>query len=249
MTEPVTVINQAMARTFWPREDVLGKQIIVPSQRVPMIVVGIVANIKHSSMREVAEPEMFVPYTQDVWPSMAIMQIVLRTQSDPISVIGGARNAIHAVDPSLPLAKITTLTSLTGTAMARDRFSMLLLGFFGALSLILAAVGIYGVISYSVGQRTQEIGIRIALGARRENVFGMILAHALQLTGMGIGLGFLAALGVGRMMTGFLYGVKATDPLTFAAVSLFLAAVALVASLFPAHRAASIDPMRALRTE
>jgi predicted permease len=248
-TEPVTVINQAMARTFWPREDVLGKQIIVPSQRVPMIVVGIVANIKHSSMREVAEPEMFVPYTQDVWPSMAIMQIVLRTQSDPISVIGGARNAIHALDPSLPLAKITTLTSLTGTAMARDRFSMLLLGFFGALSLILAAVGIYGVISYSVGQRTQEIGIRIALGARRENVFGMILAHALRLTCMGIGLGFLAALAVGRMMTGFLYGVKATDPLTFAAVSLFLAAVALVASLFPAHRAASIDPTQALRTE
>jgi predicted permease len=248
-TQPVTVINQAMARTFWPREDALGKQVIVPAQRVPMIVIGIVANIKHSSMREDAEPEMFVPYTQDVWPSMSIMQIVLRAQADPDSVIGGARNAVHALDPGLPLAKITTLTTLAGTAMARDRFSMLLLGFFGALSLILAAVGIYGVISYSVGQRTQEIGIRIALGARRENVFGMILAHGLRLTGLGIGLGFLAALGVGRMMTGFLYGVGATDPLTFAAVSLFLAAVALVASIFPAYRAASIDPMQALRAE
>lgn len=245
----VTVINRAMARQYWPNENPIGKQVFVPSQRIPATIIGVVADIKHSSLREVPGPEMFEPYTQNVWPSMALMQVVLRTRADPSTVIGAARQAIQELDPGLPLAKISTLATLTGTAMAQDRFSMLLVGFFGALALLLAAVGIYGVISYSVGQRTREIGIRIALGARRESVFRMILSHGLRLTALGIVIGFVAALGVGRMLTGFLYGVRAADPLTFAAVGVFLAGVALAASFFPAYRAAKIDPMQALRTE
>jgi putative ABC transport system permease protein len=192
---------------------------------------------------------MFVPYTQEAWPSMSIMQVVLRSSADPDSVIGGARRALHSLDPGVPLANITTLSALTDAALAQEKFSMLLLGFFGAFSLLLAAVGIYGVISYSVSQRTREIGIRMALGARRGKVFGAILGHGVRLTAMGIAFGIVAALGIGRALTSYLYGVKAYDPLTFAAVSVVLALVAMLAGFFPARRAASIDPMQALRVE
>lgn len=248
-SRPVAVINQAMAERYWPNQDPIGRQIVVPAQKVPMIIVGIVGNIKHSSLREHADPEMFVPYTQDVWPSMSIMQIVLRARSAPESVIEGARAALRGLDPSLPLAKVTTLTALTRTTMSQDRFSMLLLDFFGFLSLLLAAVGVYGVISYSVGQRTREIGIRIAVGARRQDVFRMVLGHGLRLAAVGIGVGLFAAFGVSRMLAGYLYGVKATDPLTFAAVTLSLSIIACLAGLLPARRAAAIDPIQALRAE
>ncbi len=245
----VTVINRAMARRYWPGEDPIGKQLLVPSQRVPATIIGVVADMKHSSLREVPGPEMFEPYTQNVWPSMALMRVVLRTKADPDDVIGSARQVIHDMDPGLPLAKLATLNTLTQAAMARDRFSMLLVAFFGGLALLLAAVGIYGVISYSVGQRTREIGIRMALGARRGSVFGMILRLGLKLAALGIFIGILGALAVGRVLTGFLYGVRFTDPWTFTCVSLFLGAVALAATYFPARRAAKIDPMRALRHE
>ena len=245
----VTIINRAMARQYWPNEDPIGKQLIVPSQRVPATIVGVVADIKHSSLREVPGPEMFEPYTQNVWPSMALMQVVLRTRADPNAVIGSARQAIHELDPNVPMAKVSTLATLTSTAMAKDRFSMLLVGFFGVLALFLATVGIYGVISYSVGQRTREIGIRMALGAQRGKVFGMVLRQGLKLAAFGIAIGALAALGVGRMLRGFLYGVHAADPLTFVSVAIFLAVVAVAASFLPARRAAKIDPMRALRYE
>jgi predicted permease len=245
----VTIINRAMAQQYWPNEDPIGKQIIVPSQRVPATIIGVVADIKHSSLREVPGPEMFEPYTQNVWPSMVLMQIVLRTKADPNAAIGSARLAIHELDPGLPLAKVSTLATLTSAAMARDRFSMLLVGFFGMLSLLLATIGIYGVISYSVSQRTREIGIRMALGAQRGNVFGMVLRQALSLAGFGTAIGILAALGVGRILAGFLYGTRVTDPLTCASVAILLAVVVLAASFFPARRAAKIDPMCALRYE
>ena len=248
-SRPVAIINRAMAQRYWPNQDPIGHQIVVPAQKVPMTIVGIVGNIKHSSLREHADPEMFVPYTQDVWPSMSIMQIVLRAQSAPDSVIDGARAALRGLDPSVPLAKVTTLTALTQTTMAQDRFSMLLLEFFGFLSLLLAAVGVYGVISYSVGQRTREIGIRIAVGARRQDVFRMVLGHGLRLAAVGIGLGLFAAFGVSRMLAGYLYGVKATDPLTFAAVTLSLSILACLAGFLPARRAAAVDPIQALRSE
>jgi putative ABC transport system permease protein len=246
---PVAVINDAMAQRFWPDQDAIGHQIVIPSQRVPITIVGVVANFKHSSLREKSEPEMFVPYTQDVWPSMSIMQVVLRTRSTPDSVIGGTRGAIRDLDPALPLANITTLTELTAETVAQDRFSMLLLDFFGSLALLLAAVGIYGVVSYSVGQRTREIGVRMALGAQRRNVFSMILGHGLRLAAAGVALGLVAAFAVARLMAGFLYGVSSTDPLTFASVAVFLALVAVAAGFFPARRAASINPTEALRAE
>ena len=246
---PVTVINRAMARQYWPNEDPIGKQVVVPAQRVPATIVGIVPDIKHSSLREVPGPEMFEPYTQNVWPSLALMQVVIRTKASSGTVIGAARQAIHEIDPGLPLANVSSLATLTDTAMAGERFSMLLVGSFGLLAVFLAAVGVYGVISYSVARRTREIGIRVALGAQRRNIFGMIIRHGLGLAGLGIFVGVIAALGVGRILTGFLYEVSAADPLTYVSVSAFLIAIALGASYFPARRAAAVNPLEALRIE
>ena len=246
---PVTLVNRALARQYWPHEDAVGKRVLVPSQKVPATIIGIVADVKHSSLREVPGPEMFEPYTQDVWPSLALMQVVLRTKASPDTVIAAAREAIHQIDPGIPVAKVSTLAKLTDTAMAGERFSMVLVGCFGLLAVLLAAVGVYGVISYSVAQRTREIGIRVALGAQRGHVFGSIICHGLKLSGLGILIGLALTLGMGRLLTTFLYGVTATDPLTFASVSLFLLAVATGASFPPARRAASINPVEALRTE
>lgn len=246
---PVTIVNRALARKYWPNEDAIGKQVLVPSQRIPATIIGIVADIKRSSLREVPGPEMFEPYTQNVWPSLALMQVVLRTRSEPTVVINTARQVIGQIDPGIPLANISTLETLTGTAMAGERFSMLLVGFFAALSAFLAAVGIYGVISYSVAQRTREIGIRVALGAQRVHVFNTVVRNGLQLSALGILIGIIGALGTGRILTSFLYGVSATDPLTFICVSVFLAAIAVGASFFPARHAATVDPLVALRND
>ncbi|MGC2617938.1 MAG: ABC transporter permease [Acidobacteriaceae bacterium] len=246
---PVTIVNRALAQAYWPGQNPIGQQVLVPSQQIPATIVGVVANMKHTSLREGPEPEMFEPFTQNVWPSLAQMQVVLRTQASPESAIAGARDAIHSLDPGLPLAKIATLTALTDEALEQDRFSMLLLSFFGALALILAAIGIYGAVAYSVGQQTREIGIRMALGARRGDVFSSVLSHSLRVALPGVALGVCAALGVGRAMAGYLYGVTPYDPATFAAVSMFLIATAVLAGFFPARRAATVNPMQALRSE
>lgn len=246
--QPVTIINRSMARRFWPNQDPIGKQVLVPVQRRPMTVVGVVADLKHTSPRENPVPEVFAPFTQDVWPSMATMHVVLRTQIDPDAVIQDTRRALQTLDPRLPLANVTTLSNLTDTVLSPEKFSVMVLGFFAGLSLVLAALGIYCLVSYSVSHRSREIGIRIALGETRRSVFVSTLINVLQLTAIGIALGFSAALVAGRTIANYLYSIKSHDPFTFVVVSLILAFVALLAGVFPAYRAASIEPMRALRT-
>ncbi len=249
----VTIINRAMARKYWPGQDPIGRQVGVADKRwKTRTIVGVVADTKRLSLREEPTAEMYVPYTQNeikIWPSMQTMQVALRTDADPAAIVGSVREAVRSVDPDLPLAKIATLTTLVDESMAQARFSMLLLGAFGGLAVALAAVGMYGVISYSVSQRTQEIGIRMALGAERGSVFTMVLGQGARLAGMGVGIGIAAAFGATHMMSSYLYGVGATDPLTFAAVSLLLGAIALLACYLPARRATRVDPMIALRYE
>jgi putative ABC transport system permease protein len=192
---------------------------------------------------------MFEPYTQNVWPSLALMQVVLRTRAAPDSIIAAARQTIQDVDPAVPLANIVTLATLTSDAMAADRFSMLLIAFFGVTALLLAAIGLYGVMAYSAGQRSLEIGIRLALGAQRSAIVRMVLRDGLRLAFAGILLGVITALLSGRMLAGFLYGVSAHDPVTMASVALLIAVIALAASFIPARRAAGLDPIQTLRGE
>lgn len=247
----VTIINESMARRFWPGENAIGKQVGTASLKYPaMTIIGIVADVKHLSFRDDAGSEMYVPYTQKPWPSMLRMQVAVRTLAEPTSVTTGVRTAMHLVDPDLPMAKVATLATLADSSMAQPRFAMLLLGAFGALALVLASVGMYGVISYSVTQRTQEIGVRMALGAQRRDVFRMVLGQGARLAGMGVIFGLLLALWVTQLMNSLLFGVRPTDPFVYgAAVSMLLLSVALLACYVPARRATRVDPMIALRDE
>ena len=249
----VTIVNSALARKYFPGEDPIGKQLGVGSTRIPVrTIVGVIGDIKHASLRESPDPEMFVPFTQNeikVWPSMQTMQFAVRTRIDDIGVEDSIRNAVHEVDPDLPIAKVATLTTLVDSSMTADRFAMILVSSFGALALILASIGMYGVISYSVMQRTQEIGVRMALGASRNRIFLMVLRNGTYLAMAGTGLGLIGALGTARLIKRFLYGVQPADPATFAVVFVLLIVVVLLACYVPGRRAMKVDPIVALRYE
>lgn len=192
---------------------------------------------------------MYVPYAQKPWSSMLTLHVVARTRLDPASMTDTFRAAVRSVDADLPIARVATLKDVVSESVAQPRFAMLSLGAFGAIALLLASIGMFGVISYSVSQRTREIGVRMALGARRSSVLAMVLAQGLRLAAMGIAIGVIAALAVTRLMSRFLYGVRPSDPATYLALSALLAAVVLLATLIPARRAAAVDPMAALRQE
>ena len=247
---PVVIVNNALAKKFWPGQNAIGKQIGLASLQYPlMTVVGVVADVKHISLREAVGPEMYVPLTQKPFPSMAIMSVVLRTGANSSAVLGGVRNAFHSIDPDLPIAQVETLATIKSNSMAQPRFAMLLLTSFGLLAVLLACIGMYGVISYSVVQRTQEIGLRMALGAPQGAVFSMVVMQGASLAGLGILAGLATAFALTRLMSGFLFGIQPTDPITFVGVSMLLATVAVLACYLPARRATQVDPMIALRYE
>ena len=249
-SQPVVIINAAMARKYWPNQNPVGKQVALAAEQYPaMNIIGVVADIKHLSLREEPSPEMFVPFTQKPFPSMQVMHVVLRSRIDALSLTNSARRAIHQLDPDLPISKVQTLLEIVDESVASQRFSMFLLGAFGLLSLLLASIGLYGVISYSVSQRTREIGIRIALGAERSKVFAMVLSEGARLAALGLLAGLLVAFAVTRLMASALFGVQPTDVLTFAIGVPLLAAVALLACYAPAYRATRVDPVTALRHE
>jgi putative ABC transport system permease protein len=177
------------------------------------------------------------------------MTIVVRTANEPLALVSAVRNELQQMDPEQPMAAVSTMDQLLAGTLSRSRFTMLVLGVFAALALVLACVGIYGVIAYSVTQRTQEFGIRMALGANRRDVFRLVFGQGGRLILLGTGLGIVAALIITRLMATLLYGISATDPLTFATVALLLALVALAACYIPARRATRVDPIVALRYE
>jgi len=242
----VTVINEAMAQAFWPGENPIGRQVIL---KTPLTIVGVVANIKQQSLREDTGPEMYVPYTQNPWPSMLIMQAVVRVHGDPHTAFAQMRAAVHAIDPDLPLARMVTLSETVDRSLAAMHFVVLSVAAFGGLALILACVGIYGVVSFSVARRTREIGIRMALGAPPRQVFSLILRQGIYLTLAGLGIGMILSLIAGRLTGAFLYGVPELDPVTYLTTCGLLIAVTMVATGFPALRAMRIDPMVAFRHE
>ncbi len=246
---PVIIINQSMARRWWPNESPLGKRIKqgFPQSPTPYReIVGVVGDVKQEGPDAQQLTEIFLPPTQN--PDNA-MTLVVRTSSDPLSLAATVEEQIHALDSNLPVARVQPMTQYFSEALARRRFSTLLLGIFGALALVLAAVGIYGVMAYSVAQRTHEIGIRVALGAQRGGIIMLVVGQGLRFALLGVAIGLTAAFVLTRWMASLLFGVTATDPATFAAVAAVLTSVALPACYVPARRAMKVDPMVALRYE
>jgi len=245
---PVAIVNRAMAEKFWPGQDVVGKAVGIPIAPFDMTIVGVVADVKHVTLREAPGPEVYVPYTQKPWPSMQTMHFAVRVNGEPAASIAAVRAAVAAVDPRLPLANVATLSAIVDDAAAQPRFWMYLVSAFGVVALVLACVGLYGAISYAVIDRTAEIGIRLALGAQRGEILRLVLRQGVQWTAVGVAVGLAAAFATLRMMASFLYGVQATDATTFFAVAIALFAVAIAACYVPARRATRVDPLVAMRS-
>ncbi len=211
-----------------------------------MEIVGVVGNIKHFGLDSQSKAEIYVPYLKDPWP---FMTLVVRSSSDTASLGNTMRNEVWEVDKDLPVPDIRTMDQLLSGSVSRRRFNTLLLGIFASVALVLSAVGIYGVMSYSVTQRTHEFGIRMALGAQQSDVLKLVVGQGMTLLLIGVAIGLAAALGLTRVLTSLLFGVGATDPATFVIISVLLTGVALTACFVPARRAMKVDPMTALRYE
>lgn len=249
----VAVVNQSMVKQYFPGQSPLGKMVqlgALPENDVPwMRIVGVVGDVKQSLAAE-ASAEMYVPYRQsDTLLPVFTMSLVLRTAGGPQSEAAAVRSAVHEIDPNQPLVNFRTMQENMATSVSDPRFRTTLLGIFAASALLLAMIGLYGLMAYSVAQRTSEIGIRLALGAQRGDMMKMIVGEGLKLVLIGVGIGVAGALALGQLLTRFLYGVVATDPATFVIVSAILTIVAVAACYVPARRAMNVDPLVALRHE
>ena len=242
----VVVVDEPFARQIFPNEEALGKQ-LSGGGSAGYTIVGIVGGVRHDSLTKPYRPTIYYSAMQS--PNRAMSMVWRTGGGDPMKLLGAVRGEVQALNRNLPIFRAATMEQLIGNSLARTRFSTTLLGVFAGLALLLAAIGIYGVVSYTVGQRTREIGIRIAMGAQPRDALRLILRQGSTPIFIGIAAGFVASLAATRALSSLLYGVSATDPLIFSAVSMFLAAVAFAASYVPARRATRVDPMVALRYE
>jgi putative ABC transport system permease protein len=247
----VLLVNQALAEQDFGGEDAVGKRITFGgsdsnNQPIWFEIVGVVANVRSLELQEEPLPELYTASLQDAFSNMSF---VIRTSGEPTALTAAVREAAQDVDRGQPVAGIRTMENIVSDSVTQPRFNLTLLGVFGAIALILSAAGIYGVTSYTVTQRTHEIGIRMALGAKAPDVLRLVMRQGMTpaVTGLAIGLG--AAIALTRLMKSLLFGVSATDPVTFAALALLLLGVALLACYLPARRATKVDPMIALRCE
>ncbi|HEY6253190.1 MAG TPA: ABC transporter permease [Candidatus Angelobacter sp.] len=257
---PVIVVDEVTARTFWPNQDPIGRRVafefrgrtIQDPQPIWREVVGVVRTVRHYDLTsQISRVQVYVPFTQPaIWyQTLPAMTLIVRTATDPDQMVNSVRNEVAALDPALPVFSVSSMTEYVDGVLEQPRLSMGLMGSFGGLALLLAAVGIYGVLSYSVSQRTREIGIRTALGASRNDIMLFVMRQGTVLIAAGVLIGVLASLASTRLIRGLLYGVSATDAATYLLVSLVLLTVSLTATFIPARRAARIDPLEALRHE
>jgi predicted permease len=246
----VIIINEAMARRDFPNEDPVGHRFSFgPDDKGDpqwVEIVGVAGNVRQYRADQEPVPITYAPHSSA--PSRA-QNLMIRTTGDPMSVAGAVRSALQALDPSLPVSPPRTLDDVVGASLTQRRFNMTLLIVFAGIALILAIAGIYGTVAYSVAQRTQEIGIRVALGATSREILGLVLFGSLKPVVAGLAIGVVAALALTRLLSGLIYGISATDPVTFISLPLVLGLVAFLAGLFPALRASRIDPLEALRVD
>jgi predicted permease len=248
---PVAVVNRTMAEAYWP-EGVLGQRFRTSTQRPWVTIVGVVDDVSRNAVVDPPRTEMYHPHAQPLssyGSAQRTMTVVVKSAGDPMALFPPIRQRVRALDPKLPISEVRQVTDVLGAALASEGFVTTILGTFGALALLLAVVGIYGVQAYAVSRRTHEIGIRMALGAGQQRVLSLVLGESARLVLVGLLIGAVLALGLTRLMTALLYGVEATDPLTFAAVAAVLGAAALVATGIPALRASGVPPTEALRAE
>jgi putative ABC transport system permease protein len=245
--QAVIVVNEALARTVFPNDDPVGKFILQGPETPKLQIIGVVGNVRHARLESLPNPEIYAPLGQISWPSMFVA--VRTATSSPLSLLPAIQNAIWSVDKNVALADVRTMDDLIAKSVSSRKFTMLLLTSFAGIAVVLAAIGLFGVMSYSVVQRAREIGVRMALGARRIDIFKLIVREGMVLTAIGLGLGVVAAIAVTRLISGLLFGISATDFSTFAVLSGLLALVAFVACWWPAHRASQVDPIITLRAE
>jgi putative ABC transport system permease protein len=241
------LLNEVLARKLFPGEDAVGKRVNpFGANKDYATVVGVIGDVRHSGLDQAVTPQVYIPYLQN---GGGLITLVFHTQVDPLGLANAVRQQTLAVDPNLPVYEVMTMEQRLSDSVSSRRFNLLLLGAFALLALTLAAVGVYGVISYAVTRRTHEIGVRMALGARAADVLRLFVRQGMSLVAVGASIGLLVALALTRVMKSLLFGVSATDPLTFAGVASLLALVALAACYLPARRATKVDPMTALRHE
>jgi len=252
----VAVIDEALARKYFGTADPIGKRINLKDDQGPYQIVGVAGHVKQWSLdsddKESLQSQLYLPFRalpDNQLSGATNAGVVVRCEGDPAQMFSAIRHAVHSQNSQNVVSGMQTMNEVIAASLAERRFSMILLGSFAVVALVLASLGIYGVISYLVGQRTHELGIRLALGANRSDILRLILGHGLKLALIGVGLGLLVALGLTRLIATMLYGVGATDPATFAIVGMLLTLVALLACYLPARRATRVDPLVALRSE
>jgi len=248
-TPNVAIVSEELARRYFPNQDPIGRQMrfgFPPNGNVPREIVGVVGDVRDVALSKKPGPMMYVPFAQ---APLYGGEVVIRSSLSLSSAAAEIREAVHSIDKNLPVTDVEPFTDAIGQSISRERFRTFLLGSFGAIALLLAAVGIFGIISYSASQRTQEIGIRMAIGAQRHDILGLILGQGVKLALLGLGAGVVFALLLTRLMASLLYNVSATDPLTFGGVAIILLVVAAIACYIPARRAMRVDPIVALRNQ
>jgi putative ABC transport system permease protein len=243
---PVVIVSRELARREWPGVSALGKRIRPEGDSAWSTVVGVVGDSRQRTLGEDLRPRLYVPVLQS---PEAFSNVVARATGDPLALAPSVRAALWSVDPDQPVWEIRSMDGLLARSMRQERFTMLLTGLFAALALLLAAVGVYGVMAYTVSQRTREVGIRLAIGATPAQLIGLILGQGVRATAAATVLGLAGSLGAARLIRGQLFGVAPDDPVTFVVVPAVLAGVALLACWLPARRAAKVDPVVALRSE
>jgi putative ABC transport system permease protein len=248
---PAVVINDTMAERYWPGQDAIGRQFMMGTDDKPWLtIVGVVGTVRHNAVVEEPRAEMYVAHAQlpaHIRSTPRGMTLVIKTDGNPLAIAGQVRETIRAIDRNLPVSDLRTMEDVTASALSQPRFVTFLLALFAVTALTLASIGIYGTISLLVAERTQEMGIRLALGADRRTILRLVLGQGMLLTAIGLAIGLAGAAALTRTLSGLVYGVGTLDPLTFVAVPALLSVVALLACFLPARRAASVDPITTLR--